>query len=252
MGPTEDGDIASAHPHSPTTATAFSLNSDPSLIYRRTMLTDRCPVWFMIARSEAPASRRWLPDRLRRLCPAKWVASRPTAPTYLFTMSPTAAAESRDRRHFAVPIDGPEQWSVSDAALLKPILKRTDRARRRVGTVRNPDLPAFGFLIGLRSPDRHHQPVSGECYDRHHGPAPPTPSAGSPGRTRSRAAPDHARQAGPSGNRASMRFRSSTRTGVLAACAVPIVRRMPAMTRRTLADPGGRLHAGDLVRLGNC
>ena len=40
----------------PTIATAFSLNKEPSRIYRRTVLTERCPVWFMIDRSEAPAA----------------------------------------------------------------------------------------------------------------------------------------------------------------------------------------------------
>jgi hypothetical protein len=30
------------------------VNSDPERMYRRTMVTERCPVWAMIARSEAP------------------------------------------------------------------------------------------------------------------------------------------------------------------------------------------------------
>jgi hypothetical protein len=42
--------------YNPTIAAAFSRNSDPSFIYRRTVLTERWPVWFMMLRSEAPAA----------------------------------------------------------------------------------------------------------------------------------------------------------------------------------------------------
>lgn len=41
--------------HSPTAAAAFSRKSDPCLIYRRTMRSERCPVCCMIARSDTPA-----------------------------------------------------------------------------------------------------------------------------------------------------------------------------------------------------
>src|SRR5476649_2296955 len=43
-------DDVSHLPYNPTTAAAFSLNRDPSFIYRRTIPTDRWPVWFMIDR----------------------------------------------------------------------------------------------------------------------------------------------------------------------------------------------------------
>src|ERR1017187_6690546 len=71
------------------------MNSDPFLIYRRTIAVLRCPVWFMIDRSDAPAAAALEARPERKLCPAKWEASSPNASTYFFTMSPTAAPESR-------------------------------------------------------------------------------------------------------------------------------------------------------------
>src|SRR5215470_12653867 len=44
--------------YSPTFAAAFSRNSEPSRIYRRTTAELRCPVWFMMARSLAPSKVR--------------------------------------------------------------------------------------------------------------------------------------------------------------------------------------------------
>src|ERR1035437_3367479 len=81
------GDYTSAHPYSPNTAAAFSLNSDPSFIYRRTIFSLRCPVWFMMLRSEAPAAAALEARPERKLCPAKWEASSPKASTDFFTMS---------------------------------------------------------------------------------------------------------------------------------------------------------------------
>ena len=49
-------DVADAAFYSPTTATAFSLNSDPSFIYLRTIFSERWPVCRMMDRSEAPAA----------------------------------------------------------------------------------------------------------------------------------------------------------------------------------------------------
>src|ERR1039458_10371879 len=43
----------------------------------------------------APAAAAEVASPDRKLCPAKWEASSPTASTYFFTMSPTAAPESR-------------------------------------------------------------------------------------------------------------------------------------------------------------
>src|ERR1019366_6762479 len=49
----------------------------------------------MMLRSEAPAAAAEVARPERRLCPAKFEASRPNASTYFFTMSPTAVPDSR-------------------------------------------------------------------------------------------------------------------------------------------------------------
>jgi hypothetical protein len=41
--------------YKPNFPAEFSRNKLPSRIYRRTICTDRCPVWFMMLRSDAPA-----------------------------------------------------------------------------------------------------------------------------------------------------------------------------------------------------
>ena len=64
--------------YKPTTATAFSRNSDPSRIYLRTVFNDRWPVWFMIDRSEAPPIAADVANPLLRLCPAKPLAFSPS------------------------------------------------------------------------------------------------------------------------------------------------------------------------------
>src|SRR5471030_1567365 len=49
-------DDVSHLPYNPTVATAFSLNNDPSFIYRRTIFSERWPVCRIMDRSEAPAA----------------------------------------------------------------------------------------------------------------------------------------------------------------------------------------------------
>src|ERR1035441_6803751 len=49
----------------------------------------------MMLRSDAPAAAALEASPERKLCPAKWEASSPTASTYFFTLSATAAPESR-------------------------------------------------------------------------------------------------------------------------------------------------------------
>jgi hypothetical protein len=44
---------------SPTSPALFSLKRLPSRMYRLTICTERCPVWFMMDRSEALAVRPW-------------------------------------------------------------------------------------------------------------------------------------------------------------------------------------------------
>ena len=50
--------------YNPNFPALFSLNKLPSRIYRLTICTDRCPVWFMIDPSDAPAMVGGITDHI--------------------------------------------------------------------------------------------------------------------------------------------------------------------------------------------
>ena len=56
--------------HSPSRVAAFSRNRLPSRMQRRTIFSERCPVWFMMQRSLAPFAAAWVAWPDRRLWPA--------------------------------------------------------------------------------------------------------------------------------------------------------------------------------------
>src|SRR3984893_2908978 len=80
--------------YSPNLPALFSRNKLPSRIYRRTICTLRCPVWFIIDRSEAPAIAALVACPARRECPAYLAASSPARSASFFTTRATSIPDN--------------------------------------------------------------------------------------------------------------------------------------------------------------
>ena len=79
----------------PSFPALFSRNKLPSRIYRRTICTNRCPVWFMIDRSDAPAIAALVACPARRNAPH---TSRRPGPARLASFFTTRATSIGDNR----------------------------------------------------------------------------------------------------------------------------------------------------------
>src|SRR5690606_2982957 len=92
---TKKGVHICGHPYSPIPAAALSRNMFPSRMYRRTIMTDLCPVWAMMARSLFPAAAALVARPARREWPANFDGSYPAAAAQRLTIRATALSDSR-------------------------------------------------------------------------------------------------------------------------------------------------------------
>ena len=96
--------VAAGHHHSvgaegnsynPNLPALFSRNKLPSRIYRRTICMLRCPVWFMIERSDAPAIAALVACPARSECPAYFPESSPSRCASFLTTGATSIPDNR-------------------------------------------------------------------------------------------------------------------------------------------------------------
>ena len=80
--------------YNPNFPAEFSLNKLPSRMYLRTICTDRCPVWFIMLRSDAPAIAALVACPARREWPAYFAASNPARWASFFTMRATSTPDT--------------------------------------------------------------------------------------------------------------------------------------------------------------
>src|SRR5690348_9296682 len=102
-------------------------------MYRRSICTDLCPIWFVMLRSDAPAvaALRIKPRPLRQLL---------YDPRHIDTGQPTGL-------NLAVAINGAEHGTGGDVSRLQPRLQGANGKSVGIRSVGIPHLPAVSALI---------------------------------------------------------------------------------------------------------
>jgi hypothetical protein len=136
----------------------------------------------MIAASERPARAAAVANPARSECTAKSPSS-PAAAARAATISASARSDDPiSPARIAVPIDPAKDAPRADRRGFEPAAQRPDRTSRRIRADRNRYRLAGPFAIGLRAPNRQHDPSSSK-------PRSPTSSVTSSLRRRAAAQP---------------------------------------------------------------